>query len=328
MMEHAIRPPSFGVSLPQSFQPGRAWLGELSDFFHRAEDGGIGSVWMQEQLVGRDPSFEPLVALAFAAAKTQNMMLGTSTVVASLRSPMLFAKQVATLDQLSHGRVVLGLSIGGDDPRIFDAAGVAVRERLPRMLETLAATRTLWTQSAPSFQGTFTNFDDASMEPKPVQQPHPPVWFGGDVDAALDRAAQLGSGWIGSGASSTGAFAQRVQHVERALEDANKLRSEFTIAKKVYLAIDEDPRRAQTELERWFVQHWPANMHPVRKCREAAAFGTVDDVAAHVDEVVRAGADLVILNPVFSEFRQLHWLIEIAQRAGAAAHDRTSTGGR
>src|SRR5262249_7804375 len=106
------------------------------------------------------------------------------------------AKQVASLDRLSGGRVVFGVGVGGEFPKEFEACGVPHRERGARVDEGIAVCRALWGPSPASFDGRFTRFTDVALEPKPVQPGGPPIWIGGRSDAALRRAARLGDGWV------------------------------------------------------------------------------------------------------------------------------------
>lgn len=302
--------PSFGIALPQSFSATGDGMERLSRFLHTAEEGPFESLWVQEQLLGRDPSLEPLTSLAYAAAETSRLRLGTATVVAPLRDPILLAKTTASLDVMSGGRLILGLSIG-EVSQIYDAVGVDMTERGRRLDESVEVLLSLWTDTAASYDGRFWGFDDVAMEPKPVQRPHPKLWFGGHSRAALRRVARSGTGWIGAGGSSLGEFAERVCWLEEELERYGRSRSEVTVAKKLYCAVDESPERARKGLETWFAQHWPADLNPVELGARAGVAGNHNQVGEAITTAIRGGADLIMLNPVFDEGLQLERLTEL-----------------
>lgn len=304
----------FGIAFPQSYQASKQWLSDAHEFASIVDNcKHFHSIWTQEQLLGSDFSFEPLANLAFLAGCTQRVKLCTGVVLPGLRRPMVLAKQVATIDQLSGGRLIFGVAVGGDDKRIYSGAGLEVNQRVELMLDALGAARELWLNSEPFFDGKYTTLSGFGMQPPPYQKPHPPIWLGGDVAPALRRAVELGSGWIGAGGSSTADFAGRVITIKGYLEEANRDKRDFTIAKKIYLAVDEDEDLAAQRLEKWFVEHWPPHMDPVKKCKEVGVWGSKKSVARQISEVVSAGADLVILNPVFDEFKQLPVLKEIVE---------------
>jgi probable F420-dependent oxidoreductase len=182
-----------------------------------AEELGFESLWCPEHLAvpaeihsrypysddGRFPGgpqvalHDPLVALAFAAAITRRIRLGTGVYVLPLRNPLAVAKGVASLDVLSRGRVLFGIGVGWLREE-FEAVGMTFDDRAARARESVAVLKTLWTEDLPSFSGRFHSFPPLGFHPKPVQKPHPPIIVGGDTRAALKRAAELGDGWYGS----------------------------------------------------------------------------------------------------------------------------------
>lgn len=301
--------PRFGVAVPQTFHDPAHDLPALKAFIRRVEALGFDSLWVQEQLLGRDPSFEPLVTLAYAAALTDRVRLGSAAFITPIRSPIHLAKELASVDQLSNGRLIAGVALG-DIPTMFPMFGVRPEERLPRFLEGLEVMRRLWTEPTANFAGRFWRLDGAAMEPKPIQQPHPPIWFGGKSDGALRRAVRLGSGWVGAGGSSTADFRRHAALVRAELVATGTSPSGFAIAKKAYLAVETTRERAQERLLDWFTRHWPAAHNPARLAQDVPVFGTPAEVAAGLRDIIAAGAELVILNPVFDESRQLTVLAE------------------
>jgi len=168
----------------------------------RAEQLGYDSVFVSDHVVVPNAYvdrfgagiYDPLITLSVLAGATSRVLLGTTVLIVPYRNPVLTAKMVASLDALSGGRVVLGIGAGWV-PEESAALGVPFAERGAMTDEYLAAMRELWTSSAPSFSGKYTQFSDIRCEPKPVQKPHPPIWVGGHSPAALRRAAAIGSAW-------------------------------------------------------------------------------------------------------------------------------------
>ena len=280
-------------------------------FLERAEALGFESLWVQEQLLGKDPSFEPIATLAYAAGLTERMTLATATIVAPLRNPVALAKQLATVDQLSGGRLLVGLSLG-DVKRIYAACGVDMAHRVGRLQEAVQILRGLWSYGPTRHAGRHWAFDDVEMEPKPGR--HIPIWLGGGAPAAIQRAASIADGWIGAGGSSIDDFRRQVQMLEVALEVAHRYREAFGIAKKLYVAIDDAGEAARRRLTEWFAIHWAdGHRDPVSMSQEVGVAGTADEVASCIKEVIEAGADTVILNFVFDEREQLERLAALAR---------------
>lgn len=169
------------------------------------------------ELPGDDRNiFEALISLSYVAAGTSRIRLGTSVVILPNRHPLLLAKQTATLDVLSGGRLIVGFGVGPNQrpggstdttqlgqhrsnlQKEYDSFGGSIGHRGRRMDEYLEAVIALWTQERPSFAGEFVHFEEVDMFPKPVQKPYPPLLFGGRSAAAQRRAARFGSGWIPS----------------------------------------------------------------------------------------------------------------------------------
>ena len=161
----------------------------------RAEELGFDSVWMEEHHSVTNHYWpSPLPVLAGFATRTSQMVLGTDIIVAAFHHPVRLAEDVAMLDVISNGRLVLGIAIGYK-PDEFALYGVELEKRGARFEEQLAIMRGLWTEERVQFKGAYYPLE-GRLEPKPVQQPHPPVWIGGWGDITLRRAATLADNWI------------------------------------------------------------------------------------------------------------------------------------
>jgi alkanesulfonate monooxygenase SsuD/methylene tetrahydromethanopterin reductase-like flavin-dependent oxidoreductase (luciferase family) len=220
--------------------------------------------------------------------------------VSTLHSPAHLAKSLSTLDQLSRGRIEIGVGTGGKG-RPFAAFGVDPQRYIARFTEGLALMKALWTESRVTFDGEFWQLQDAAMEPKPFQKPFPPIWFGGAGPAALRRAVRLGSGFFGAGSSPTARFADQVQIVREALAATGRPAEDFPIAKRVYIAVDEDAGRARkrinTELERLYGRR-------SADIEAAAIAGTPADCARELRKVAEAGAELILFTTMFDQAEQ------------------------
>src|SRR4029450_5751801 len=165
-----------GIAIPQVFSDTAVDINLIQQFVQKAETLGYESLWVQESIVGSVPVLEPLSLLTYAAALTSRLRLGTSVMLTVLRNPVQLAKLTSSLDQMSQGRLTVGIGIGGHVPEsIF---GYTNEHRVRRFIEGLQVMKALWTEPKATFSGTFWQFQDVAMEPKPLQKPHPPVWFG------------------------------------------------------------------------------------------------------------------------------------------------------
>lgn len=189
-----------------------------------AEAAGFESLWVADHVVLPDPPMpqrpmdpnmrllDPIVALTFVAAHTTRIRLGTGVIVLPQRNPLVLAKQLATLDVLSNGRLIFGLGVGWCEPE-FRALGVPFEQRGRRGDEYLEAMRAIWTQEKPAYQSRYVAFADVQAQPQPLQQPTPPIIVGGRTPAAFRRAVEHGHGWYGFGLE-----------VEQAAQDIEALR--------------------------------------------------------------------------------------------------------
>ncbi len=162
----------------------------------RAEELGYDSIWAGDHISYRNPILDVVVALSTFAAATKRIAVGAGVVLLPLRHPSVVAKEFASLDYVSGGRVILGVGVGGESGPDFDAVGVSPRERGARTDEAMRALRSLFGEPPAAFSGRFFSFAGISIEPPPAQAGGPPLWVGGRSKAAIRRAATLGDGWI------------------------------------------------------------------------------------------------------------------------------------
>jgi probable F420-dependent oxidoreductase len=303
-----------GVAIPQDFLDGPLDPTQLQTFLARAEALGYESAWVQEQIVGAVPMLDPLTLLSYAAAVTRSLRLGTSVMLTVLRNPIQLAKSLTSLDRLSQGRLTVGVGIG--NPRPEDAAfGIPLQHRARRFVEGIEVMKALWTQPSATLAGEYWNLAGISQEPKPVQQPHPPLWFGAREPAALRRAVRLGNGWMGAGSSSNADFNTQARLVRGFLDDANRDPTTFRISKRVYIAVDADRPRAEARLRSWFgLRYRNAAM-----ASRVAVWGGMQECLDRLAELVESGAEHLLLNSAFDHMEHLEVLAQdiVPHLAGA-----------
>ena len=204
----------------------------MAQVLRTADEAGYESVWTGEHVVLIDPQEPPspaapetrmldtVAALAFAAAHTERVKLGSGIILLPQRNPVVLAKELAGIDVLSKGRLIFGVGVGYVR-REFEAIGVPYEERGARTSEHIDAIRALWTQDQPEFAGRFTSFSGIQSHPRPVQQPHPPIVIGGMSTAAFRRAVAQGDGWYGF-ALDPDATASALHGLEEAAEQVER----------------------------------------------------------------------------------------------------------
>jgi probable F420-dependent oxidoreductase len=205
----------YGLRLP-SFALGErtATLEQMGAYLRRAEDLGFESGMLIDHLLVAPPAYavtwlEPMTLLSALAAVTRTMRLGTLVLVLPFRDPVAFAKEWATFDVLSGGRSILGVGVGWNEAE-FEALRIPHRERGRRTTEMLEAITALWSGDNVSYEGRHYQFHDLTIEPKPVQKPHPPIWIGGgtqpsakiygqdvpSIEPVLRRIARYATTWV------------------------------------------------------------------------------------------------------------------------------------
>ena len=172
---------------------------------------------------------DPLIGLSFAAAATSTIGLATGVLLLPEHNPVLVAKQAATLDTLSGGRLTLGVGVGWSRDE-FDALGVPFERRGARTAEYVAAIRTLWRDDVASFDGEFVHFDSVRVNPKPVPDNRIPIVLGGNSDAALRRVVAWGDGWYGFNLDGVDDVAERLDLLRRLCADRGRDRAELQLA--------------------------------------------------------------------------------------------------
>jgi len=267
----------------------------IADFGQIAEERGFHSIWVPEHVVffpeyasrypysadGKIPGnpdgvMEPLTALTFVAAHTERIRLGTGVCLVPQRNPIYTAKQVADVDYLSNGRLDFGIGIGWLREE-FDALGVPWAGRADRTRECIAVMKTLWCDEISSFKGEFFDLPESMQNPKPVQKPHPPLYFGGESDPALRRVAELGQGWFGYNLTPD-QLDTNLEHLDELLADAGRDRSDVKIQASPCGGYDADTlsRFRDSGVDQVVLPLFARDAESLRKRADALAADTLD----------------------------------------------------
>ncbi len=289
----------FGIAIPQRF-PGEIDVSVLPPFFAAVEELGYDSCWVVEQAINAHNDLAPIPLLSYAAALTSGARLGSSVLISVLRNPINLAKSLATLDRLSNGRLIVGVGMGNaTGARFSDAFGAPAAGKAARFEEGLLLMQRLWTGERVTFEGRFWQLDDVFISPTPVQRPIP-LWFGGHAPAALDRAARLGDGWMGAGATSTARLSEELEALRRCLDARQRDPAGFTTSKRVFVGVEDDRETALRRLQPWFDMHSGSG----QRAERVGVYGTPEQCAEGLAEVAETGIDLIALNPVYDMERQ------------------------
>ena len=292
-----------GIGLPQVFPDGTVDTGLIRDFALRAEALGYEDLWLTDNVLGGNGLVEPVTLLAYVAGFTSRIRLGVSVLILNQRNPVQLAKALASLDQLSGGRLTVGVGLGGGTAS-YPAFGIGQDRPAARFAEGLRVMRALWSEERVTLHGDFWRLEDAAVTPKPLQKPHPPVWIGGHAPGALRRAVRLGDGWMGAGGSRIEDFFGEIAQVRRYLSEAGRDASGFTLSKRVYVAVDDDPEQARERLAAGFMRQYGSS----RMAEGAGVAGTTRQCVEALRAIRDAGLQHLLLHPVADAMQQLEVL--------------------
>jgi probable F420-dependent oxidoreductase len=260
-----------------------------------AEELGYDSIWAGEHLSFHNPILDLGVALAAFAAVTERVQIGAGIVLLPLRHPSLVAKQAASLDYLSGGRLVLGVGVGGEGAKDFEAAGVDVRERGARADEGIAALRALFAPGPASFAGRFHRFDGVEIAPRSPRPGGPPILVGGRSEAAQRRAGRLGDGWLPYLVSPR-RFAAGRENVRAHAHAAGRGPDALSHVLVAFARVDEDGHRAREAVRAHLSQRYRMRFEPYHVERLCIA-GTPEECAERLGAYAEAGVEHVSFNP-------------------------------
>jgi alkanesulfonate monooxygenase len=272
--------------------------GALLAYGEKVEELGYDSLWVWDHiLLGVQPNFpimDSLTTLTSIAARTKRLKLGTGILVLPLRNPVALAKQLATMDQFSGGRLIMGMASGWYK-REFDAMGIPFEKRGKLMDENLEILRRLWTEE--KVDGTYMshNISAAVMYPKPVQQPQIPILIGGYVDKVLQRAATTGDGWLTYFYEPKN-FTKSWDKIRNFAREAGKDPDTLLNASQLPIIVGRSKEAVRDDMMEWLNNEWDFPSHS--DCtRESAIMGTVDECVAQLREHIAVGVQKIIFVP-------------------------------
>ena len=309
--------PKLGYLLPtrERIMQGEPEAGPLLALAARAEALGFDSVWVGDSLLAR-PRHEPLTLLAGVAGRVPRITLGTAVLLPALRNPVVLAHLVATLDQVSEGRLILGVGFAQDVPNIraeFAAAGVPFEKRVGRMMEGLRLCRALWSGQPVDWDGSW-QVAGGVLAPTPYRPGGPPLWIGGNLPASLERAGKWFDGWfpIKPDAATFAAQWQQVHAIARA---AGRDPAAMTGAMYLTLALDDDAAQAEARLNAFLEQYYGVPADRLRR-RQACYAGPAAGLAEWLDGYARAGAGHLVLRFAGEHGRHLEAVAKLRHTLG------------
>jgi probable F420-dependent oxidoreductase len=309
--------PRIGYLLPtrEQIMEGRPGAATLLDLAARAESLGYDSVWVGDSLLAR-PRHEPLTLLAGVAGRVKRVELGTAVLLPALRNPVLLAHQVATLDQVSEGRLILGVGFAADVPNIraeFAAAGVPFEKRIGRMMEGLRLCRALWTGEPVTWDGRW-QVAGGTLAPTPHRPGGPPLWIGGNLQASLERAGRWFDGWFPI-APDAATFARQWAEVKAIAVAAGRDPAALSGAMYLTVCLDEDASRANTRLDA-FLERYSGQPASVLRRRQAHYAGSPSGIAPWLNGYAEAGASHLVLRFAGDHERHLEALAGVWSSIG------------
>ena len=264
----------------------------LRDLVDLGERWGFDSIWLSDRVVGGRFPLEPVVALSMVAAYSDTLKFGSSVLALPLRNPTLLAKELATLDYLSKGRLLPAVGLGPGDPVEYQACGVDKAARGKRADEAIQVIRRLWEEESVTHHGRFFTLEGVSIVPKPVQKPSPPIWIGGRSKAAQRRTGRLGDGWLVSQATPDEIDAGKRVIFQTAAEN-NRVVDEDHIGTMLGFYIASDPVRAAEVAREHVFAH-----RPDAGFQEYCALGPPESVAKLIQRYINAGASKFVARPM------------------------------
>ena len=274
------------------------------------EQLGYDILFYRDHVLWHSPVLDPFTMLGAFAARTTKIKLGTGVLLLPLRNPTLVAKMIGSLDWLAGGRAILGVGVGGEFQKEYEACGISLRERGRRATEGLRVIKELWTNPSATCDGQFLQFKNARMTPPPLQQPHPPIWVGGRVDAALKRAGRYGDGWFAYFVTPERFRTSLDKALEHWHQRDTASRTTFTGGVVLYFCIAPTYEAARANAMRTLSTEY--NQSFDRIIDKYSALGPASECAATIQRYIDAGAQNMTLLPAVPAAATLDQLRSLA----------------
>jgi len=285
-----------GYLLPtrESVMEGRPEAAPLLKLAEKAEGLGYDSIWVGDSLLAR-PRHEPLTLLAGVAGRTAHVKLGTAILIPALRNPVVMAHQIATLDQVSNGRTIIGVGIAANVPNVqqeFKSAGVPWEKRVGRMLEGLRLCRELWKGQPVNWDGRW-QVEAGILGPEPVQEGGPPIWIGGNAEANITRVGKEFDGWFPNHPDP-----EVVRGIWKEMQDvsqeAGREKESISCTAYLTLSIGNDIAKAQAKADDFMSAYYGLRPDVLKKMQACFA-GTFEQAIEYLQSYLDAGASQLVL---------------------------------
>jgi probable F420-dependent oxidoreductase len=314
----------FGIAMRNfTKHPEMPSAAELIDYGVRMEALGYESIWAWDHiLLGVVPSFpihEALTILTAVAARTSKIKVGTGILVLPVRNPVILAKELATIDHISNGRLILGTAVGWYK-REFDSLGAEFTQRGKMMEQSLEILKRLWTEEIVDGDYPPYKLRGAVLQPKPVQKPHPPILIGGYVDAVLKRVATKGDGWL-TYYYTVESFKRSWAKIRAFAEEAGRNPDQLSATNQLPICIG--PRaKVEAPMKHWLQTEWDYASWS-ESTMDSAIMGTPEECVEQLSSHIEAGLDRIIFVPYKYETEQVE---AIAQQIIPQLEKRATAG--
>ena len=275
----------FGTALPT--------VKGIPEFAQRAESMGFDYLCSGEHMMFHGPTPNSLINLAVAAGATKKIKLMSTVVLLPLYPAMIVAKFASILDVASEGRYHMGIGVGGEFPKEFEACGVPVKQRGSRSNEALEVITKLWTEKKVTFNGRYTKLTEVTMEPRPVQKPHPPIWVAGRKEPAMRRAALYAQGWIPY-MYTPEMLHESIEKIMRFGKEAGRDMSTFRPGLFIFASVYPDREKAKEQAAKALGGTYAQDFSKI--AGRYTLYGNPDDCRKRLKEYVDAGAGTVLVS--------------------------------
>ena len=299
----------FGVNFATYGFPSFPFLLESSI---RAERIGFDAVWVLDHLflpdrvykaigkeTGRRDALDAWIVMAAIATVTKSVRIGSCVTPIPLRNSSLLAKTAATLDNLSNGRVILGVGAGwfSEEFRSYGIGWDSFQVRVAKTIEGVIVIKKLWIEDSPSYDGRFYRIRNAPLWPKPVQKPHPPIYFGGRSEAILRATGEMGDGWI-SWAVSSSEFREKISVIRDIASRVGRKPESVKPACNLIVSVSEDYDEARRTAERYVANFFGRSLDDIG---DFIVYGEPDDCIDGIEKFIEAGTMHVAFRPMLNK---------------------------
>ncbi len=290
-------------------------LNQLRAFVQRIEASPVESLWAGDHIFHTTQVLSPLNLLGWIGGFTSRLRLGTSVINAAYLHPVLLAKEAATVDYLSGGRLSLGVSIGGSDAE-YTSLGIRQSERVGRLAESIALMRRLWSEDGVEHAGRYFRVTQANLRPKPVQTGGIPVLLAARSETMLRRIPTLADGWIASSHYSTADFARGIHFLRDCAARSGRDPETISIAKVHDVSVHRDHDDARRRAE----EHWRRYYGTEHDIDASTTYGTPAECVAQLSSLKELGSSRIrlILEPTSYDLEELGMLLEVSSELNEA----------